>query len=188
MHTAGHLGGHGFLPNILYLRHHVLYIILSNTPPPSNTPQRKREETIKGKGVASFCEQSRISETALRIFAALAELRRAGRQAGGQGGAAEVRAKGREMVPGRKDGDKAQGWRGRGRERERERAAGCVVCLCTAGELVKQSNDRIKRSKREKKAEDLFVLPRRRTQGRTESDQKADSNFGFLSVYRQRVS
>lgn len=97
-----------------------------------------------------------------------------------------MRAKGREMVPGRKDGDKAQGWRGRGRERERERAAGCVVCLCTAGELVKQSNDRIKR--RERKKKDLFVSPRRRARGWTESDQKADFNFGFLSVYRQHVS
>lgn len=61
------------------------------------------------------------------------------------------------MVPGRKDGDKAQGRRGRGSERERERAAGCVVCLCTAGELVKQSNDRIKRRKRKKPKRSLCL-------------------------------
>lgn len=39
MHTAGHLGGHGFLPNILYLRLHVLYIT-----PPSSPPREKRKQ------------------------------------------------------------------------------------------------------------------------------------------------
>lgn len=83
-----------------------------------------------------------------------------------------MRARGREMVPGRKDGDKAQGRRG-----ALERAAGCVVCLYTAGELVKQSNGRIKRGEK-KKPKDLFVFAPSLHAGTHAVGSKADSNFG----------
>lgn len=69
-----------------------------------------------------------------------------------------------------------------------ERAAGCVVCLCTAGELVKQSNGRIKGGLGGRKSQKISLSSHRRsTRGRTESDQRPTPTLAPIGVSTARV-